>query len=314
MSINKDYLQKFIKKSTEQAAIGAFPFIGKGDKIAADQGSVDRMRKALNSIEMIGEVVIGEGEMDEAPMLFIGEKVGLKNGQKLDIALDPLEGTNFVAKGLPNSFSMLAVCEKGNLFSAPDTYMEKIAIGQNLPNNLLDLDNSVETNIKILSEAKKKNIDQLTACVLKRPRHDKIVSSLEKLKVNIKFITDGDVSGAISVADPSTNIDIYMGIGGGPEGVLAAAALSCMGGQIQTRLVLDEDQKQRAKKLGISDFKKKYNIEDMVKGDVIFCASGITNGNIVEGVKDLGDKYEVSTFALHKDFKISKKVKNFHYK
>ena len=313
MSINKDYLQKFIK-STEQAAIGAFPFIGKGDKIGADQGSVDRMRKALNSIEMIGEVVIGEGEMDEAPMLFTGEKVGVNKGQKLDIALDPLEGTNFVAKNLPNSFSMLAVCEKGNLFSAPDTYMEKIAIGQNLPNNLLDLDNSVETNIKILSDAKKKNIDQLTACVLKRPRHDKIVSSLEKLKVNIKFITDGDVSGAISVADPSTNIDIYMGIGGGPEGVLAAAALSCMGGQIQTRLVLDEDQKLRAKKLGISNFKKKYNIEDMVKGDVIFCASGITNGNIVDGVKDLGDKYEVSTFALHKDFKISKKVKNFHNK
>ena len=313
MSINKDYLQKFIK-STELAAIGAFPFIGKGDKIAADQGSVDRMRKALNSIEMIGEVVIGEGEMDEAPMLFIGEKVGVNKGQKLDIALDPLEGTNFVAKNLPNSFSILAVCEKGNLFSAPDTYMEKIAIGQNLPNNLLDLDNSVETNIKILSDAKKKNIDQLTACVLKRPRHDKIVSSLEKLKVNIKFITDGDVSGAISVADPSTNIDIYMGIGGGPEGVLAAAALSCMGGQIQTRLVLDEDQKLRAKKLGISNFKKKYNIEDMVKGDVIFCASGITNGNIVDGVKDLGDKYEVSTFALHKDFKISKKVKNFHNK
>ena len=313
MSINKDYLQKFIK-STELAAIGAFPFIGKGDKIAADQGSVDRMRKALNSIEMIGEVVIGEGEMDEAPMLFTGEKVGVNKGQKLDIALDPLEGTNFVAKNLPNSFSMLAVCEKGNLFSAPDTYMEKIAIGQNLPNNLLDLDNSVETNIKILSDAKKKNIDQLTACVLKSRRLDKIVSSLEKLKVNIKFITDGDVSGAISVADPSTNIDIYMGIGGGPEGVLAAAALSCMGGQIQTRLVLDEDQKLRAKKLGISNFKKKYNIEDMVKGDVIFCASGITNGNIVDGVKDLGDKYEVSTFALHKDFKISKKVKNFHNK
>ena len=199
------------------------------------------MRKALNSIEMIGEVVIGEGEMDEAPMLFTGEKVGVNKGQKLDIALDPLEGTNFVAKNLPNSFSMLAVCEKGNLFSAPDTYMEKIAIGQNLPNNLLDLDNSVETNIKILSDAKKKNIDQLTACVLKRPRHDKIVSSLEKLKVNIKFITDGDVFGAISVADPSTNIDIYMGIGGGPEGVLAAAALSCMGGQIQTRLVLDDN-------------------------------------------------------------------------
>ena len=313
MSINKDYLQKFIN-STEQAAIGAFPFIGKGDKIAADQGSVDRMRKALNSIEMIGEVVIGEGEMDEAPMLYIGEKVGLNRGQKLDIALDPLEGTNFVAKGLPNSFSMLAVCEKGKLFSAPDTYMEKIAVGPNLPNNLLDLDNSVEVNIKILSEAKKKKIDQLTACVLKRPRHDKIISALEKLNVNIEFISDGDVSGVISVANPSTNIDIYLGIGGGPEGVLAAAALSCMGGQIQTRLVLDEDQKLRAKKLGISDFEKKYNTEDMVKGDVIFCASAITNGNIVEGVKDLGDKYEVSTFALHKDLKISKKVKNYHLK
>ena len=313
MSIDKDYFNKFIR-TTEKAAIGAFPFIGKGDKNSADKGSVDMMRNELNTIDMNGEVVIGEGEMDEAPMLYIGEKVGTKNGPELDIALDPLEGTNFVAKNLPNAFSMLAVCEKGNLFSAPDTYMEKIAVGPNLPKNLLDLDNSVEKNIKLLSEAKKKKVDKITACVLKRPRHDKIIKSLENLNVNIKFISDGDVLGAISVADPNTNVDIYLGIGGGPEGVLAAAALSCMDGQIQTRLVLDDQQLKRAKKLGIKDEKKKYNIDDMIKGDVIFCASAITNGDIVDGVKDLGDKYEVSTFALHKDFKIFKKVKNFHPK
>ena len=313
MSIDKNYLEKFIK-ATEKAAIGAFPFIGKGDKNAADQGSVDMMRSELNNIDMTGEVVIGEGEMDEAPMLYIGEKVGKKNGQSLDIALDPLEGTNFVAKNLPNAFSMLAVCEKGNLFSAPDTYMEKIAVGQNLPKNLLDLDFSVEKNIKLLSEARKKDLSQITACVLQRPRHDKIIQSLRNLNVKIKFISDGDVSGAISVADPKTNIDIYLGIGGGPEGVLAAAALSCMGGQIQTRLVLDEDQTKKAVKLGIKDLKKKYNIEDMIRGDVMFCASAITNGEIIDGVKDLGDKYEVSTFALHKNLKISKKIKNYHLK
>ena len=256
MSIDKNYFKKFIR-TTEKAAIGAFPFIGKGDKNAADKGSVDMMRNELNTIDMNGEVVIGEGEMDEAPMLYIGEKVGTKNGLELDIALDPLEGTNFVAKNLPNAFSMLAVCEKGNLFSAPDTYMEKIAIGPNLPKDLLDLDNGVEKNIKLLSEAKKKSIDKITACVLKRSRHDEIIKILENLNVNIKFISDGDVSGAISVADPSTNIDIYLGIGGGPEGVLAAAALSCMGGQIQTRLVLDDQQLIRAKKLGIKDVKKK---------------------------------------------------------
>ena len=313
MSIDKNYFERFIKV-TEKAAIGAFPYIGKGNKNAADQGSVDMMRNELNLIDMLGKVVIGEGEMDEAPMLYIGEKVGTKKGQELDIALDPLEGTNFVAKNLPNAFSMLAVCEKGNLFTAPDTYMEKIAIGKNLPENLLDLDNSVENNIKLLSEAKKKKIDQITACILKRARHEKIIKSLERLNVKIKFISDGDVLGAISVADPNINIDIYLGIGGGPEGVLAAAALSCMGGQIQTRLVLDKEQEIRAKKLGVKDFKKKYNTNDMIKGDVMFFASAITSGEIVDGIKDLGDKYEVSTFALHKDLKIFKKIKNIHPK
>ena len=313
MSIDKNYLEKFIQ-TTEKAAIGAFPFIGKGNKNAADKGSVDMMRNELNSINMEGVVVIGEGEMDEAPMLYIGEKVGTKKGQKLDIALDPLEGTNFVANNKPNSFSMLAVSEKGNLFSAPDTYMEKIAVGKDIPKNLLDLDFTVEKNIKLLSEAKNMKIDQITACILKRPRHEKIIQTLKNLRVNIKYISDGDVSGAISVADPKTNIDIYLGIGGGPEGVLAAAALSCMGGQIQTRLVLDDIQIKRANDLGISDIKKKYNIDDMIKGDVIFCASAITNGEIVEGIKDLGDKYEVSTFALHKDFNVFKKIKNYHLK
>ena len=313
MSIDRVYFNQIIR-STEKAAIGAYPYIGKGDKIAADQGSVDMMRQELNKINMKGEVVIGEGEMDEAPMLYIGEKVGTNNGQYLDIALDPLEGTNFVANNLPNSFSMIAVCEKGKIFSAPDTYMEKLAIGRNLPDKLLDLDNSVEKNIKLLSEAKEKKPNEITACLLKRPRHDHIIKSLNKLDVNIKYLTDGDVAGVISVIDPKNNIDVFLGIGGGPEGVLAAAALSCLGGQIQTRLVMDDNQTKRAKQLGITDVSKKYNIDDLIKGDVIFSATAITDGDLVSGVKDLGDKYEVSSFVLHRDLNISKKIKNYYSK
>ena len=255
MSINKNYLDQFIK-ATEKAAYGASLFVGKGDKNAADKGAVDLMRNELNKINMKGTVVIGEGEMDEAPMLYIGEKVGLNSGTELDIALDPLEGTNFVAKIFPNAFSVLAVTEKGNLFSAPDTYMEKIAVGSNLPKNLLDLDNTVEKNISLLAEAKNTTPEKLTACLLERPRHKKIVDSLRKMKVNINFISDGDVTGAISVIDENSKNDIYIGIGGGPEGVLAAAALSCLGGQIQTRLVLEKDQINRAKKYGVTDIKK----------------------------------------------------------
>ena len=313
MSIDKVYFNQIIR-STEKAAIGAYPYIGKGDKIAADQGSVDMMRQELNKINMKGEVVIGEGEMDEAPMLYIGEKVGTNNGQYLDIALDPLEGTNFVANNLPNSFSMIAVCEKDKIFSAPDTYMEKLAIGRNLPDKLLDLDNSVEKNIKLLSEAKEKKPNEITACLLKRPRHDHIIKSLNKLDVNIKYLTDGDVAGVISVIDPKNNIDVFLGIGGGPEGVLAAAALSCLGGQIQTRLVMDDNQTKRAKQLGITDVSKKYNIDDLIKGDVIFSATAITDGDLVSGIKDLGDKYEVSSFVLHRDLNISKKIKNYYSK
>ena len=243
MAIDVKYLNKFISV-TEKAAIGSSFFIGKKDKIAADQGAVDKMRTELNKIEMKGVVVIGEGEMDEAPMLYIGEKVGTNRGPLFDIALDPLEGTNFVANNLPNSYSMIAVAEKDNLFSAPDTYMEKIAIGPNLPKNLLDLDNPVEKNLNLLAKAKNKKLTDLTACILQRPRHDKIVQSLNKLGVKIEFISDGDVAGVIAVADKNSKIDIYLGIGGGPEGVLSAAALSCIGGQIQTRLVLDNEQKK----------------------------------------------------------------------
>ena len=313
-NINSKLLDQFIRVS-ERAAFGASSFRGKNDKMAADQAAVDEMRSELNKMDIKGKIVIGEGEMDEAPMLFIGEKVGSGSGPELDIAVDPLEGTNFTAKNLPNAISVLCVTNKGGLLSAPDTYMEKIAIGSGLPKNIIDLDNSIEKNIKLLSEAKNTIPEKLTACVLKRPRHDNIIKSLNDLKVNIKFISDGDVTGVISVVDESSPVDIYLGTGGGPEGVLAAAALDCLGGQMQTRLVLSNDEEiSKAKKLGIKDIKKKYSINEMIKGDVIFCASAITDGEIVEGVKDLGDKYEVSTFALHKEYKIFKKIKNYHLK
>ena len=313
MSIDSKFLNLFIK-ATEKAAIGASRFIGKGDKIAADKGAVDPMRRELNKINMEGTIVIGEGEMDEAPMLYIGEKLGTLNGPKFDIAVDPLEGTKFTANNLPNAFSVLAVAKKGDLLSAPDTYMEKIAIGSNLPPNLLDLDNNIETNIKLLADAKKINISDLRACVLKRPRHDKIINVLTSLNVKINFIDDGDIAGVLSVIGENPKNDIYYSTGGGPEGVLAAAALSCFGGQIQGRLVLDEGEKFRARKLGIKDFKKKYNIEDMIKGDVIFCATGVTSGDLAKGVKDLGNEHEVTTFALHKSKKINKIITNIYNK
>ena len=311
MTLKNIYLDQFIKVA-ERAAYGASKFRGKNDKIAADQAAVDEMRTEINKIDIKGRVVIGEGEMDEAPMLFIGENVGTGIGEEIDIAVDPLEGTNFTAKNLPNAISVLAVTRKGDLLSAPDTYMEKIAVGPDLPNNLLDLDNSVEKNIKLLAEAKNTQPNRLTACVLKRSRHEKIIQSLEKLNVKINYIQDGDVTGVISVVDNNSNTDIYLGVGGGPEGVLAAAALDCLGGQMQTRLVLSDDAEvKRAKKLGITDLKRKYNISDMVKGDVIFCATGVTDGDMLKGINIINDnEFEATTFALHKSQKISKIVKN----
>ena len=313
MLIDPKYLNLFIK-ATEKGAIGASKFIGKLDKIAADKGAVDPMRRELNNINMEGTVVIGEGEMDEAPMLYIGEKLGTLKGPKFDIAVDPLEGTKFTANNQPNAFSVLAIANKGDLLSAPDTYMEKIAIGSNLPDNLLDLDNGVEKNIRLLAEAKKKKISDINVCVLKRPRHDYIVKELEKMDVKINYITDGDIAGALTVIGDNPKNDIYYSTGGGPEGVIVAAALSCYGGQIQGRLILDDDEKIRAKKLGIKDFNKKYNIDEMIKGDVIFCASGVTNGDLAKGVKDLGNKFEVTTFALHKSQNIIQTITNIYNK
>ena len=313
MSIDKKFLNLFIKV-TEKAAIGASKFIGKKDKIAADKGAVDPMRRELNKINMEGTVVIGEGEMDEAPMLYIGEKLGTLNGPKFDIAVDPLEGTKFTANGQSNAFSVLAISEKGCLLSAPDTYMEKIVVGANLPKNLMDIDNGVKKNIELLSVAKNKKISDLNACVLKRPRHDNIVKELKKMNININYITDGDIAGALSVIGDNPKNDIYYSTGGGPEGVIVAAALSCYGAQIQGRLVLNDEEKVRAKRLGITDYKRKYNINDMVNGDVIFCATGVTSGDLAKGVKDLGNEFEVNSFVLHKSQKIIKSVTNIYNK
>ena len=310
MTINKKYLNSFVL-STARAAYGASLFKGKGDKNAADKAAVDEMRKQLNQINMHGRVVIGEGELDEAPMLYVGEKLGTGSGDFLDIAVDPLEGTNFVAKNLPNALSVIAVTLKGNLLHAPETYMEKIAIGPNLPNKLIDLDFSIEKNIERIADAKNKNPNQLTACILRRPRHAKIIDTLNKMGVNINLITDGDVSGVISVAYPHLNIDLYIGIGGGPEGVLSAAALSCLGCQMQTRLLYqNKEEESRTKKTGITDLHKKYFIEDMIKGDVIFCATGITNGDLVKGIKDLSNYFRAETFVLHKSSNTNKKIIN----
>jgi fructose-1,6-bisphosphatase II / sedoheptulose-1,7-bisphosphatase len=313
MSIEKKFLAKFIK-ATEFAAFGASPFIGKGDKNAADKGAVDKMRSEFNKIDMKATIVIGEGEMDEAPMLHIGEQVGTNNGPEFDIAVDPLEGTNFTAKGLPNAFSVLAVAEKGNILSAPDTYMEKIIIGSNLPKNLLDLDNSIEKNINLLAKAKNKKISELNACVMKRSRHEHIIKTLESMEVKINYITDGDIAGGLSVIGNSPKNDIYLSTGGAPEGVIVAAALSCLGGQMQGRLILDENETIRAKKLGITDFKRKYNIDEMVSGDVIFCASGVTNGDLAKGITNHEKSFEVTTLALHKSQKINKTITNTYNK
>lgn len=310
MIIDKKLIESFVK-TTERAAYGASLFKGKNDKIAADKSAVDEMRMQLNKVDMKGKIVIGEGEMDEAPMLFIGEEVGNKSGDELDIAVDPLEGTNFTAKNLPNALSVIAITRKSNLLHAPDIYMEKIAIGPGFQKKIIDLDFSVEKNIKLLSDAKNITPDKLTACVLQRKRHTRIINSLNSMGVKINFISDGDVSGVISVADPNSNIDIYLGTGGAPEGVLAAAALSCLDCQMQTRLVFnDQIEKDRAKKIGIKNLEKKYNIEDMVKGDVIFCATGVTDGDIVKGIKDLGETFEAETYVLHKSSKTSKIIKN----
>ena len=290
-----------------RAAYSSSLLKGKNDKIAADQAAVDSMRNYLNKIEMNGKIVIGEGEMDEAPMLYIGEKLGTGDGEPLDIAVDPLDGTTLTAKNLPNAISVIAVSEKGNLLQAPDTYMEKIAIGPGFPENIVDLDNTVEKNLKNIAEFKSVKISDLTVCLLERHRHIKIINSLNKLSVNIKFISDGDVLGAIYTCINNFKVDMYVGTGGAPEGVLAAAAIKGFGGQFQGRLVIsNNDEKLRATKLGISDMQRKYYLNDLVKGDVIFCAAGVTDGEILKGIRVEDSNFLSDLLVLHSDQKIIK--------
>ena len=299
MNLSKELLLKLID-ITSNSAIACYPYIGKNEKILADKAATDVMRNSLNKLDIKGKVVIGEGELDEAPMLYIGEKLGNGNGPELDIAVDPVEGTNFVAKNLPGAMTVLAVANKGDLFSAPETYMEKIAFGKDLPNNIIDLDNTVEENLKNFAEASNKYLDELTVCILKRDRHANIINELKKLNVNIKFITDGDVTGALLVSDKKYKVDIFMGIGGGPEGVIAAAALKTMNCNFKGRFIFKtKDEKQRAKKMGINDFNKKYEINEIIKGKSIFCATGITNGDLMNGIVKKNGKYFTETIITH---------------
>jgi fructose-1,6-bisphosphatase II / sedoheptulose-1,7-bisphosphatase len=270
---------------TEAAAVSAARQIGRGDEHAADQAAVEAMRHAFNILPIDGTVVIGEGERDEAPMLYIGEKVG-SGGIKVDIALDPLEGTTLTAKALPNALAVMAMAEPGTLLHAPDTYMDKIAIGGGYPDGTIDLDADPADNIVSLAKAKGVKPHEITALILDRPRHEKIIASVRRVGASVQLITDGDVAGVIATTDPETGIDIYIGQGGAPEGVLAAAALRCVGGQIQTRLVFKkDDERARAAKLGITDFNRKYSLMDLASGDVVFSATGVTDGSMLRGVK-----------------------------
>ena len=306
MSIDKKYIDYFVNV-TSKAALSASFFIGKKDKIAADKAATDSMRSELNKIDMNGKIVIGEGELDEAPMLYIGEMLGTKKGPNLDIAVDPLEGTNFVANNLPGALSVIAISEKNNLFNAPETYMDKIAVGQNIPKDAIDLDFSIKKNIQNLADIKNKKPENLTACILDRPRHAKKIEELKSLKVKLKLISDGDVSGALLVSDEKYNVDIFLGIGGGPEGVLAASALDSFNCQFQGRFFFKEEKDiSRAKKMGVKDLDKKYNLNEIVTGDSIFCATGITPGDLVKGITINKNNYISETLVTHKSSNLKK--------
>ena len=309
MTIDKKFINQFINV-TKRAALSSSYFVGKKDKVAADKAATDSMRKELNKIDMKGKIVIGEGELDKAPMLYIGEMLGSKNGPEFDIAVDPLEGTNFAANNLPGALSVIAISEKNNLLSAPETYMDKIAVGNNIPKGAIDLDFSIKKNVENLAEIKNKEPKDLTACLLDRPRHKEKIEKLKNLKVKLKLITDGDVSGALLVCNEKNNVDIFLGIGGGPEGVLAASALDAFDCQFQGRFFFKEPKDiDRAKKMGIKDLNKKYNLKEIVFGDSIFCATGITSGDLVNGIKIVDNKFFSETLVTHKSAKFKKIVK-----
>ena len=309
MTLDKELLNNLVN-ITSSAAISSFPHVGKKNKELTDKAATDDMRKNLNKLDISGEVVIGEGELDEAPMLYIGEKLGTGKGPFIDIAVDPVEGTNFVANNLPGALSVIAVSNKGNLFHAPETYMNKIAVGNDVPIDAVDLDFSVEKNIKNIADVKNKDIKKITACLLDRPRHKSIIEELIRLNVNLKLITDGDVSGALLVTDQKHDVDVFLGIGGGPEGVLAASALDAFECKFQGRFLFKTDKDiKRAKDMGIDDLNKKYDLKEIVKGDSIFCATGITSGDLVNGLKIINNHFISETLVTHKSSNFKQVIK-----
>ena len=308
MALNKELIDKIITV-TSRAAISCHKFVGKNDKNNADKAATDTMRNEINKLKLNGEVVIGEGELDEAPMLFIGEKLGAGGNLDIDIAVDPVEGTNFVAKNLPGALSVISIAEKGNLFNAPETYMDKLAVSNKVSNDATDLDFPLEKNIKNLADSLNKNIEDITACLLDRPRHIKIIDKLKQMNVKMKLISDGDVSGALMVTDEKYNVDIFLGIGGGPEGVLAASAIDAYGCKFQGRFLFNNEKDvSRAKQMGINDLEKKYNLNEIIKGDSIFCATGITSGDLVNGINVKDNMYTTQTLVTHKSSNMCKIV------
>lgn len=313
MSIEERNLALEACRVTEAAALAASRWMGRGDEKAADQAAVDAMRTALNALDITGTVVIGEGERDEAPMLYIGEEVGSGKGPGIDIALDPLEGTTITAKGGPNALAVIAMAEKGGFLNAPDVYMQKIAVGGGLPEGVVDLDASHEDNLKNLAEAKGKKISDLLICILDRPRHAEIINAVREAGARILLIGDGDVSGVIATSDPNSGVDMYIGSGGAPEGVLAAAALRCIGGQIQGRLLFrNDDERGRAAKWGIEDLDRKYSLNDMASGDVMFAATGVTDGTMLQGVRVFPDRATTHTLIMRSKSGTVRKIEAVH--
>tara|TARA_B100001057_G_scaffold124637_1_gene123362 strand:+ start:99 stop:1049 length:951 start_codon:yes stop_codon:yes gene_type:complete len=308
MDIDKVFQDQLIK-ITQEAAISVYPYLGKNNKIIADEAATNSMRTNLNKMNINGNIVIGEGEMDDAPMLYIGEKVGTKNGPEFDIAVDPLEGTNFAAKNLPGAISVIAISNKNNLFNAPESYMEKISYAQGIDHSAVDLDFSLKKNLSNIADSKNKKFESLRICVLDRPRHQRIFDEAKTLNIDIKLISDGDVSGALLVSEEKHNIDLFIGIGGGPEGVLAASALDAYDCGFQGRFIFNSDElKKRAKQMGINEFDKKYKIKEIVKGDSIFCATGITKGDLIDGLELKDKKIITNTLITHKSQNIKKVI------
>jgi fructose-1,6-bisphosphatase II / sedoheptulose-1,7-bisphosphatase len=298
---------------TEAAAIAASTLTGRGDEKAADAAAVEAMRAALNELDMDGTVVIGEGERDEAPMLYIGEKVGTGHGPAIDIALDPLEGTTICAKSGPNSLAVLAIAEAGGLLNAPDVYMDKLAVGPGLPAGVIDLDRTPSQNIEAIAAAKGVRPHDIVACVLDRPRHEALIAELRALGCGVVLIGDGDVAGVIATSDPDTTIDVYMGSGGAPEGVLACAALRCVGGQFKGRLLFrNDDERARARQWGIEDLDRQYDLKELAKGDCIFAATGVTDGSLLEGVKRRRDKMTTESVVMRASSGTVRWVKGEH--